>query len=154
MTVARILRNKRETVFAVERGESFQAVVDAFAGNQAGAVVVLNEHHGIEGMISERDVVRALAGNASSALRQTADELMVRDVATCTYNSREADIMKVMAEQNIAAIPVVAGCVPIGLVSMADVMKLRLEKIALLMKEIEKECQMFCAPQEVIHLRQ
>jgi len=154
MTVARILRNKRDTVFAVEQGESFQKVVDTFAAHRAGAVVVLNDNHGLEGMISEGDVVRALAGDASSALKRRADDIMTRDVLTCCYNTRESELMKVMSDTNLHALPVLAGKVPIGMVSVGDVLRLRLEKIAALMKEIEKECQMFYAPQEAILFQQ
>ena len=150
MTVARILRQKRDTVFAVEQGEGFQKVVDTFADNGASAVVVLNDSHGMEGLISQRDVIRALAGNAAAALSCRADDIMEREVATCSYNMREPEIMKLMVERNLMAVPVLANRVPIGMVTVTDVMRLRIEKIALLMKEIEKECQMFCPPQEAI----
>lgn len=150
MSVARILRQKRDTVFAVEQGESFQKVVDTFADHGASAVVVLNDRHGMEGLISERDVIRALAGNAATAFSRRADDIMTREVATCSYNMREPDIMKLMVDRAVTALPVLANRVPIGMVTVNDVMRLRVEKIAQLMKEIEKECQMFCPPQEAI----
>jgi len=154
MTVARILRTKKDTVFAVEPGERLQAVIDTFASHDTSAVVVLNEHHRIEGMISERDVVHAMARDARGALERRAEEVMARNVRTCTYNTREADLMKMMVDDNVSALPVLAGQVPIGMVTMRDALRLRLEKIAHLLKEIEKENQLYCPPQEAIQFQQ
>lgn len=154
MTVARILKSKKDTVFAVEPGEPLQAVIDTFASHQASAVVVLNAQHRIEGVITERDVVYALARDASCALTLRADDIMRRDVKTCSYNTREAELMKIMVESNISALPVVADQVPIGIVSMRDVLKLRMEMIEQLMKDIERDNQISCPPQEAIHFQQ
>lgn len=154
MTVARILRGKRDTVFALHRRECVQQVVDTFAARRADAVVVLNDSHGMEGVIYERDVIRALSGNASAAMRVQAEDIMTRNVTTCSYNTREADIMKIMVEQSTNALPILTEGLPVGLVSMRDVLKLRLEKIAHLMKEVEKECQMFHPPHDSLLFQQ
>lgn len=154
MGVARILRAKKDTVCAVKPDEKLQAVIDTMASLDARAVIVLNAEHRIEGLISERDVVRALASNAADALGRRASEIMGRGVPTCNYNMREAELMKMMVESHASALPVVAGQVPIGMVTMHDVMKLRMEKIAQLLQEIERESHLLCAPHEAVQLEQ
>jgi len=85
-------------------------------------------------------VIRALAGAAPDALsRRTAADAMTRSLETCTPEDAESDIMARMDAKGVRHLPVLAGGKLAGLVSMRDVVKLRIEKIEEMMQSIRRE---------------
>lgn len=139
MTASRILKQNGGTVVAVSQGESFQSVVEVLARNRVGAVIVLGTRHELAGIISERDVVQALAANHGDCAKLTAEDIMSRGVQTCSPDDFESDLMTRMSEAHIGHLPVVTGGRVIGMVSMRDVLALRLQKIHMLWRAIETE---------------
>ena len=83
MTVSRILEAKGSAVVAVSPADTVQTIIDTLARHRVGVVVVTDEKQAIAGIISERDVMRVLSGNAASVLGRTAEEIMTRKVVTC-----------------------------------------------------------------------
>lgn len=141
MTVARILRQKGSAVIAVGLNDSLQTIVDTLARNRVGVVVVIDSAHGLAGIISERDVVRAMAGDASSVLAKSAADIMITEVETCTPDDPEGEIMQRMSVKGVRHLPVLVEGRLAGIVSMRDVIRLRLEKIDELMRSIEREAE-------------
>lgn len=127
MAVAHILRHKGTSVVTVEPGDSVQTIVDMLARHRIGAVVVVDGHGGIAGIVSERDVVRAMTGDAASVVRKTARDIMTAKVHTCTPNDSEAELMQLMTEHRIRHLPVIANGRVAGMISIGDVVKLRIE---------------------------
>ena len=82
MTVLRILNQKGWDVFTVGSTSSLQQVIDLLAANKVGVLVVLDANGGLAGIVSERDVMRVLSGNAAAALGKTAADVMTRNVET------------------------------------------------------------------------
>ena len=80
-------------------------------------------------MFSERDVVRALATSGAKALEQNVADLMSRDVVTCTSSTDVTALMTTMTERRFRHVPVVEDEKLIGLVSIGDVVKARLEEL-------------------------
>ena len=129
MAVAHILRQKGTSVVTVEPGDSVQTIVDMLAKHRIGAVVVVDAHGGIAGIVSERDVVRAMVGDAAAVVRKTAKDIMTAKVRTCTPHDSEAEIMQVMTESRIRHLPVIANGRVAGMISIGDVVKLRIESM-------------------------
>jgi len=129
MAVAHILRQKGTSVFTVEPGDSVQTIVDMLARHRIGAVVVVDPFGGIAGIVSERDVVRAMVGDAAVVVTKTARDIMTAKVRTCTPNDSETELMLMMTESRIRHLPVIANGRVAGMVSIGDVVKLRIESM-------------------------
>jgi CBS domain-containing protein len=129
MAVAHILRQKGSAVITASPSDSVQAIVDALVRHRIGAVVVVDAKGGIAGIVSERDVVRAMAGDAMSVLGRTAADIMTGKVRTCSPGDSEAELMQLMTENRIRHLPVVADGKLAGMVSIGDVVKFRIESI-------------------------
>ena len=129
MAVAHILRQKGTSVFTVEPGDSVQIIVDMLARHRIGAVVVVDPAGGIAGIVSERDVVRAMVGDAAGVVSKTAKDIMTAKVRTCSPNDSEAELMQMMTESRIRHLPVVANGRVTGMISIGDVVKLRIESM-------------------------
>ena len=129
MAVAHILRQKGTSVFTVEPGDSVQTIVDMLARHRISAVVVVDPFGGIAGIVSERDVVRAMVGDAAAVVTKTARDIMTAKVRTCTPNDSETELMLMMTESRIRHLPVIANGRVAGMVSIGDVVKLRIESM-------------------------
>ena len=129
MAVAHILRQKGSDVITVSPSDSVQSIVDTLTRHRIGAVVVVDRAGGIAGIVSERDVVRAMAGNAASVVSKTAQDIMTAEVMTCEPGDSEAELMQLMTENRIRHLPVLSGGRLAGMVSIGDVVKLRMESI-------------------------
>ena len=129
MAVAHILRQKGSDVITVSPADSVQKIVDTLTRHRIGAVVVVAADGGIAGIVSERDVVRAIAGDGPGILGKTAADIMTVKVTTCDPADSEAGLMQMMTENRIRHLPVVSGGRLAGMVSIGDVVKLRMEAV-------------------------
>lgn len=129
MAVAQILRQKGADVVTVSPSDSIQTIVGLLASHRIGAVVVLDGKGSIAGIVSERDIVRAMAADAASVMTRTAKDIMTAKVMTCEPNDSEAELMQLMTENRIRHLPVVSGGRLAGMISIGDVVKLRMEAI-------------------------
>lgn len=129
MAVAHILRQKGSDVITVSPSDSVQSIVDTLSSHRIGAVVVVDGAGAISGIVSERDVVRAMSGDAAAVLTNTARDIMTTKVMTCQPSDSEAELMQLMTENRIRHLPVVADGKLSGMISIGDVVKLRIESI-------------------------
>lgn len=129
MTVAHILSIKGRSVISAAPSETVQGVADLLAKNRIGAVLVRDKTGGVAGIVSERDIVKALAKDGARALEKTAADIMTSKVRTCGPSDTEAELMSLMTEHRIRHLPVVEDGNLIGMISIGDVVKLRIESI-------------------------
>lgn len=127
MAVAHILRQKGSTVFTVKPDDSVQTIVDTLARHRIGAVLVVDGAGEVQGIVSERDVVRAMAGNLAMVGSKTAADIMTEKVRTCAPGDTEADLMQLMTAHRIRHLPVIAEGRLAGMISIGDVVKHRIE---------------------------
>lgn len=129
MAVAHILRQKGAAVITVKPDDSVQSIVDILARHRIGAVVVVDPQGGIAGIVSERDVVRAMAGDAAGIVGKTAKDIMTAKVRTCAPTDSEAELMQMMTDGRIRHLPVVGNGKLAGMVSIGDLVKFRIEQM-------------------------
>jgi CBS domain-containing protein len=94
-----------------------------------GAAPVLNAGGELVGIISERDIVRAMSEHADQVLQFLADQLLTHDVKICSSDDQLVDVMRVMTLQRIRHLPVIENGALHGIVSIGDVVKQRLEEV-------------------------
>jgi CBS domain-containing protein len=130
MNVQSILGNKGFDVATVDQQASLADACAQLRDHRVGALVVSDDGRHIDGIVSERDVVRALAAHGSAALGRTVRSVMSTEVVTCVADDSVEDLMSSMTERRIRHLPVVddAGLLA-GIVSIGDVVKARLGQL-------------------------
>jgi CBS domain-containing protein len=129
MQVTSILTNKGQQIFSISPDATVSELVEALRERRVGALLVLGSSGDIVGIVSERDVVRALGTNPG-ALANTVAAIMTTDVVTASDQADVAELMQVMTERRIRHIPVLdeSGALA-GLVSIGDVVKNRMDEL-------------------------
>ena len=128
MTVARIINDKGRDVVTVSAGTSLADIAATLSAKRIGAVVVM-EKESIHGIISERDIVRALAKHGGDALQMSAEDWMTSKVVTCGPEDTVNDVMQMMTRGRFRHLPVVKHGRLAGIVSIGDVVKRRIEDV-------------------------
>lgn len=130
MNVQSILGVKGSDVATVNQAASLADVAAQLRDRGIGALVVSDDGVHIDGIISERDIVRALAAHGASALGRTVGSVMSTDVVTCACEDSVHALMASMTERRIRHLPVVAGDRELsGIISIGDVVKARLGEL-------------------------
>jgi len=127
MTVAAILKHKGARVETVQPNATVQQVCDLLTSRQIGATVVVGAAGQVVGVVSERDIVQALSKKGPGSLTQSIDEIMTRQVATCQLTDTSEDLMEMMTRGRFRHVPVVEGGRLVGIISIGDVVKRRIE---------------------------
>ena len=129
MTVAAILRHKGTDTAHVSPGAPISEVVHVLAERRIGAVLVM-EGSRLLGIVSERDIVRCLARQGASALDHPAETLMTREIRTADRSTTSIEALAMMTEGRFRHLPVVESDEVVGIVSIGDVVKSRLDQQA------------------------
>jgi CBS domain-containing protein len=127
MSVAAILKHKGARVETVRPNATVQQICDQLSSKHIGAAVVLGAGGEVIGVVSERDIIHAVAKHGSGALHRSIDEIMTRDVVSCKLTDTSADLMEMMTRGRFRHVPVVEGDRLVGIVSIGDVVKRRIE---------------------------
>ena len=128
MTVGHIINEKGREVVTTRADRSLAEVAALLSEKRIGAVVVVDDS-GVVGILSERDIVRALAKFGSEALRKLAGQCMTSRVVTCRPEDTINDVMQKMTSGRFRHLPVVVDGELAGIVSIGDVVKRRIEDI-------------------------
>ena len=129
MTVSIILAAKGREVVSVEPNATLSSAVATLAGKRIGALVVIGVDRRIVGILSERDIVRALAERGAHALDTPVSQIMTRKVSTCTESETIPSIMERMTLGKFRHLPVVDQGRLVGIISIGDVVKHRLQQM-------------------------
>lgn len=139
MSVAHILADKGTGVLTVRPGDEVASVCRILAESRVGAAVVLDPGTGaIAGIVSERDIVHALASHGAGAISRPVSAFMTRAVVTCSPDDSIDALMAVMTERRIRHVPVVVEGRLAGIVSIGDVVKRRIEDAEREAQEIKR----------------
>jgi CBS domain-containing protein len=129
MIVKNILADKRGDVVTIEPTADLAAAVKLLAAKSIGVVVILGADYRIAGILSERDIVRVIAEHGPTVLSEPVGQVMTRDVKTCSEDDTIGDLMSRMTTGKFRHMPVVRQGKLIGIVSIGDVVKSRVEEI-------------------------
>jgi CBS domain-containing protein len=127
MTVRAILDTKGHQVESVQPGAQLSAAVKVLGERRIGAVLVMNLGR-IEGILSERDIVRVLAERGASVLDEPVSNVMTRKVVSCRQADTVGAIMEMMTLGKFRHLPVVEDGKVVGLISIGDVVKWRVQE--------------------------
>ncbi len=129
MLVSQILGGKGRDVITAKASVRVSEIAKTLSEKRIGAVVITDADGRIEGIVSERDVVRHLGKEGAKILDLPAAAIMTKEVRTCRENDSEAALMSIMTANRIRHLPVVANNKLIGMISIGDVVKHRIESI-------------------------
>lgn len=128
MNVAGILKFKGSDIITAAPGQTLREIASTLATNKIGAIVVTDTNGRVAGIISERDLVRAIAESGGAVLNETADRHMTREVVTCGREDNIAELMAKMTEGRFRHLPVVEDGKLTGIISIGDVVKQRIQE--------------------------
>ncbi|HEV7275131.1 MAG TPA: CBS domain-containing protein [Devosiaceae bacterium] len=128
MQVDNILQSKGMTVHTVTTHAPISEAIRVLSANRIGAVVVINDSGKVAGILSERDIVRHLDDDAGKLLKRSVREVMTAEVITCGRDASVSELMEQMTRHRIRHIPVVEDDELVGIVSIGDVVKRKIEE--------------------------
>ncbi len=129
MNVESILRNKGRNVITTDPDAKIGAAVALLRRHAIGALVVSRDGRSVDGILSERDIVHALADHGDRVLDLAVAQLMSRRVVTCRLSDSIADLMALMTDRRMRHLPVVENGILSGMISIGDVVKNRLDEV-------------------------
>ncbi len=129
MTVEHILRVKGRNVVTIDPQRTLAQAAQLLSERRIGAVIVGDTAHPVLGILSERDIVQAIASRGPAALDEPVSRSMTQKVVTCTGASAIHEIMELMTDGKFRHVPVVEGGRLSGIVSIGDIVKHRLAEV-------------------------
>ena len=129
MLISEVLQRKGNAVSTVAPTATITEVLEALAQHSVGALVVSTDGKNVDGIISERDVVRTIAADGRDAVDRTAAEVMTREVVTCSKSATIEQLMTEMTERRFRHVPVTEDGQLVGIVSIGDVVNARVRNL-------------------------
>jgi CBS domain-containing protein len=127
--ISQLLRRKGADVATVEASASIRTALALLAQHGVGALVVSADGRSIDGIVSERDVVRALHERGAALLAEPVSSVMNPYVHTCFPGAGVEELARTMTDHRVRHVPVVDGGQLVGIVSIGDVVKARLDEL-------------------------
>jgi CBS domain-containing protein len=127
MTVRAILDTKGHQIQSVEPDTKLSAAIKILAERKIGAVLVMSKG-GIDGILSERDIVRVLGARGAGVLDEPVSAVMTRKVISCKETDTVSAIMEMMTHGKFRHLPVVEETKVVGLISIGDIVKWRVKE--------------------------
>lgn len=129
MRISDVIRRKGAEVVTITPDDTVRRLLDLLAEHRIGALVVSPDGSTVAGIVSERDVVRHVQRAGTDVLDQTVAQIMTADVTTCGPDDDVEHLMRLMTDQRVRHIPVVADGALLGIVSIGDVVKHRIDEL-------------------------
>jgi CBS domain-containing protein len=129
MLVAQILKTKPQSLVTIRPDATILEAARLLKHKNVGAVMVTDPNGRLIGILSERDIARAVASRAAELAGLEVRALMTRSVITCALDDRVNDLMRDMTRNRIRHLPVIDGEKLVGIVSIGDVVKHRMEEL-------------------------
>ncbi|KRE44069.1 CBS domain-containing protein [Knoellia sp. Soil729] len=126
MRISDVVKRKGDTVITVRSDASVTALLDLLSEHRIGAVVVSDDGRSVDGIVSERDIVRHLQKVGAAVLDQPVSSIMTSEVQTCRPEDELAELEHTMTENRFRHVPVVVDGQLRAIVSIGDVVKHRM----------------------------
>jgi CBS domain-containing protein len=129
MRISDVLRVKGTQVITVPPNTTVRHLLAVLAEHRIGAVVVSHDGTAVDGIASERDIVRALARRGAAVMADPVTAIYTAQVHTVTPHTPVEEVMRMMTERRVRHVPVVADDRLHGIVSIGDVVKIRIGEL-------------------------
>jgi CBS domain-containing protein len=129
MRITDVIRRKGAEVVTVRPDHTVTELLALLAEHKIGALVVSTDGASVDGIVSERDVVRTLHSRGAAVLDLPVSDLMTADVTTCGPDDNVEHLMRLMTDQRVRHIPVVIDGRLHGIVSIGDLVKHRIDEL-------------------------
>jgi CBS domain-containing protein len=129
MRISDVLKGKGTQVVTVTPDAKVRQLLAVLTEHRIGAVVVSRNGTSVDGIVSERDIVRAFAQHGAAAMSEPVTSIYTADVYTVTPETPLEEIMRIMTERRIRHMPVVVGGGLRGIISIGDVVKNRIGEL-------------------------
>jgi CBS domain-containing protein len=137
MRISDILRVKGNQVVTVRPGADVNELLSVLAEHKIGAVIVSADGERVDGIVSERDVVRALAGRGAGVLTEPVSNIHTTDVRSVSPDAPLDDVERLMTTHRFRHVPVMDGGRLAGVVSIGDVVKNRIDELEIERSSLE-----------------
>jgi CBS domain-containing protein len=134
--ISTLLAGKGDSVATITADTTVTGAVDALREHGVGALVVSSDGKHIDGIVSERDIVRGLSGQLGALLAEPVRNIMTAKVFTVSPDDDVESLMAVMTERRIRHVPVVCDEILCGIISIGDVVKSRIDELEKDRKEL------------------
>lgn len=132
MLVQQILKSKSsDVIHTVSPTQSVQDALGVMSSYRIGTVVVSKDGSSLDGILSERDVVREVGKRGAGALNDPVSSMMTAKIITCTESQTALEILQIMTDGKFRHMPVMRDGKMLGLISIGDVVKGRLAELAM-----------------------
>ncbi len=129
MQISNVLRFKGDRVVTVRPDSDVRHLLAVLSEERIGAVVVTSDGRSVEGIVSERDVVRALAEHGAAVLAQPVTAIHTAEVHVVRPDTHVEELMRLMTDRRIRHVPVIADGALCGIVTIGDVFKNRIDEL-------------------------
>jgi CBS domain-containing protein len=129
MQIGQLLRRKGSQVATIDGGRDVRTALAMLADHGVGALVVSADGRRIDGILSERDIARGLHERGAELLTQPVSGVMTGEVHTCVPGATVTELAQLMTDQRVRHVPVVDDGALVGIVSIGDVVKARLDEL-------------------------
>ena len=136
MRISSLLAQKGSAVVTIPAGATVAEAVAELEKHRIGALVVSSDGSRIDGIVSERDIVRALGHEGADLLGQPVSSIMTASVVTCSPEDEVESLMSTMTDHRVRHVPIVVDGTLQGLVSIGDVVKSRIGELEKDRKEL------------------
>ena len=132
MLVSQILKSKAsDKVLTIAPDATVAEAARILSERRIGSLVVSTDGRTLQGILSERDIVREMGARGVGCLTERVEEMMTRDVVTCSCNDMADDVLARMTQGRFRHLPVVEDGAMVGLLSIGDVVKARLSELSM-----------------------
>jgi CBS domain-containing protein len=127
--IVQLLRHKGHEVATIDGSRSVRDALALLAERRIGALVVSADGQRIDGILSERDIARGLHDRGAGLLGDPVTSVMTAEVHTCVPHVQLTDLARLMTDERVRHVPVVEDDALVGIVSIGDVVKARLDEL-------------------------
>lgn len=130
MLISQILTSKaKDGVLTIDKGQSVRDAISDLSAHRIGALVVSSDGHTADGIISERDIIREVGKRGVDCFSLNVADIMTADIKHCSLKDTAEQALKMMTEGRFRHLPVIEDDKLIGLISIGDVVKARLNEV-------------------------
>jgi CBS domain-containing protein len=138
MTLQELLDRKQSALIYVSASDKLLDAIGRMSEHKVGSLLVQSDDGQLRGILTERDVLRFCSERPDALPRARIDEVMTRDLIVATPDSSIDEAMSLMTEQRFRHLPVIDGGVPVGMISIGDLVKAKLNDVSVEVKYLRE----------------